>query len=40
MTAAALKYLTQMTDRIFEAQMQRFACKITARERVFHRRAR
>jgi hypothetical protein len=35
----ALKYLSRMTDRIFETQMRRAAVKITARQHVFSRRA-
>jgi hypothetical protein len=35
---AALKYLSRMTDQIFETQMQRAACKISARQHVFRRR--
>ncbi len=34
---AALKFLSQMTDLIFESRMQRAAVKISARERVFYR---
>jgi hypothetical protein len=34
---SALRYLTQLTDRIFEKQMQRAAVKITARQKFFHR---
>ena len=34
---AALKYLSQVTNEIFEAQMQRAARKITARQQVFVR---
>ena len=34
---AALKFLSQMTDLIFELRMQRAAVKISARERVFYR---
>jgi hypothetical protein len=37
---AALKYLSRMTEEIFASQMQRAACKITAREQMFHRHAR
>jgi hypothetical protein len=33
----ALKFLSQLTDRIFEKQMQRAAVKITAREKLFYR---
>jgi hypothetical protein len=36
---AALKFLSQMTDTIFEAQMQRAARKICARRHIFHRAA-
>jgi hypothetical protein len=36
---AALKYLSQMTEQIFENQMQRAAQKICQRQQVFHRRA-
>jgi hypothetical protein len=36
---AALKFLSQMTDQIFEMQMQRAAQKITARQRTFGHRA-
>jgi|HubBroStandDraft_6_1064221.scaffolds.fasta_scaffold801538_2 hypothetical protein len=35
---AALKFLSQMTDQIFETQMQRAAQKITARQHVFGHR--
>ncbi len=35
--AAALKFLSQITDAIFASRMQRAAVKISARERVFHR---
>jgi hypothetical protein len=38
--AAALKYLSQMTDAIFESQMQYAAQKICVRQQLFHRRAR
>ena len=34
----ALRYLSHLTDRIFEKQMQRTAVKITARQKFFHRR--
>jgi hypothetical protein len=33
----ALKFLSQLTDRIFEKQMKRAAVKITAREKLFYR---
>jgi hypothetical protein len=33
----ALTYLSRMADVIFEAQMQRAAVRITARQRVFYR---
>jgi hypothetical protein len=36
---AALKYLSRMTNEIFEAQMRRAAHDITARQYVFVRRA-
>ncbi len=36
---AALKYLSQMTDQIFETQMQRAAVKICTRQQIFQRRA-
>jgi hypothetical protein len=36
---AALKYLSQVTEHIFEMQMQRAAQKICQRQHVFHRRA-
>ena len=39
MTAAALNYLSRMTDAIFATQMERAAQKIAERERYFHRRA-
>jgi hypothetical protein len=35
----ALNYLSRMTNQIFEAQMQRAAQKITARQHIFDRRA-
>jgi hypothetical protein len=35
---AALKYLSRMTDEIFETQMQRAARKISARQHIFDRR--
>jgi hypothetical protein len=36
----ALKFLSRMTDEIFESQMQRAAQKIADRgEQIFHRRA-
>jgi hypothetical protein len=35
----ALKYLSRMTDQVFETQMRRAARKITARQQIFHRRA-
>ena len=37
--AAALKYLSQMTDTIFESQMQHAARKICDRQQLFNRRA-
>ena len=37
-TAAALNYLSRMTDAIFATQMERAAQKIAERERYFHRR--
>lgn len=36
---ATLKYLSQMTDRIFAAQMERAALRISARQHYFPRRA-
>lgn len=36
---AALNFLSQMTNQIFEAQMNRAAQKITARQHIFTRRA-
>jgi hypothetical protein len=36
---AALKFLSQMTDTIFEARMQRAAQKICERQHIFHRGA-
>ena len=36
---AALKYLSQMTNAIFESQMQRAARKITAHQQLFPRHA-
>jgi hypothetical protein len=36
---AALKFLSRMTDEIFETQMQRAAQKICARQHIFGRRA-
>jgi hypothetical protein len=36
---AALKYLSQMTNAIFETQMQRAAQKISDRQHYFDRRA-
>jgi hypothetical protein len=33
----ALKYLSQLTERIFEKQMRRAAVKISAREKFFYR---
>jgi hypothetical protein len=36
---AAFKYLSQVTNQIFEMQMQRAAQKICERQQVFHRRA-
>jgi hypothetical protein len=35
---ATLKFLSRMTDQIFETQMQRAAQKISARQHVFGRR--
>jgi hypothetical protein len=35
----ALKFLSRMTDQVFETQMRRAALKITARQQMFHRRA-
>jgi len=35
---SALKYMRRMTDRMFEAQMQRAAVKICERQKYFHRR--
>jgi hypothetical protein len=35
----ALKFLSRMTDEIFESQMQRAAQKIADREQIFYRRA-
>jgi hypothetical protein len=35
----ALKYLSRVTNEIFEAQMQRAAQGITARQEIFLRRA-
>jgi len=35
---AALKYLSRMTDQIFETKMQRAAQKISARRHIFDRR--
>jgi hypothetical protein len=35
---AALKFISRMTDEIFETQMQRAARKITARQHIFDRR--
>jgi hypothetical protein len=37
---AALEYLHHVTDAIFEAQMQRAAVRIAARQNAFHRHAR
>lgn len=39
MTAAALKYLHEMTDTIFACQMQRAAMRIATRQKVFSRHA-
>jgi hypothetical protein len=36
---AALKYLSQVTDQIFEMQMQRAAQKICKRQHAFRQRA-
>ena len=36
---AALKYLSQVTNEIFEARMQLAARRISHREQIFHRRA-
>ena len=36
---AAIRYLTQKTNEIFETKMQRVAEKICERQQVFHRRA-
>ena len=36
---AALKFLSRMTDSIFEVQMQRAAQKICERQHIFHRAA-
>jgi hypothetical protein len=36
---AALKYLSQKTDEFFESRMQRAACRIASRERIFPHRA-
>ena len=36
---AALEYLSRLTDEIFEANMQRAAQRICARQQRFHRRA-
>lgn len=35
----ALKYLSRMTDDIFESRMRRAAQRITTRQQMFHRRA-
>jgi hypothetical protein len=36
---AALKYLSQMTNEIFEAHMQRAARRIAANQQLFRQRA-
>jgi len=36
---AAVKYLSQTIDRIFESQMRRAACRISARQQLFPRHA-
>jgi hypothetical protein len=33
---AAIKYLSQITDQLFETQMQRAAIRISARSRLFN----
>jgi len=35
----ALKFLSQMTDRVFETQMRRAAVKISKRQQFFRRAA-
>ncbi|MGA2815119.1 MAG: hypothetical protein ABSE67_02265 [Xanthobacteraceae bacterium] len=35
----AIKYLSQITDQLFETQMQRAAIRISARSRLFNHQA-